>query len=178
MFVLFAAAMCTAQAPTLGSPVKLDLGVGGGLSAPTGTFADHENSGWHAGAKARISSSLPFNIVADANYHRLPMKDSSESDVVWIIGAGLELQPLPMPVVTPYIGLEGTVNLLSTTAAGSQSITREGIGAGIGVLCSVPALGNIDASIKYQILNLAGKSDNEDTNAMVVANVSIMFSVL
>ena len=99
------------------------------------------------------------------------------SDVAWMIGAGIEY-PIPTPIVHPYLGLDGLVNLLSSTASGSSSITREGLGIGGGIQFSVPAFGSFDASVKYQMFNLIGKESNEQNLSQIVTTLSIMFSVL
>jgi len=162
--------------PSIGPPINLDLGVGGGISLPNGKLNDSDNTGFHVGAKARLHGSIPVNIVLSGNYNRLPNKSGSESDVIWMIGAGLEY-PIPSIEVKPYLGADVLVSSFSSTAAGSQSITREGLGLGAGVAFPVPAVGNFDVSVKYQMLNLVGKESNEDTISQIAANVSLMFSI-
>ncbi|MBI3766819.1 MAG: hypothetical protein HY277_10015 [Ignavibacteriales bacterium] len=166
-----------AQVPGVGLPVTLDLGVGGGVSLPIGTLSDNVNTGWHAGATARISGLIPINIVGSAYYNRLPFKVGSDASTAWMIGAGIEY-PIPGIIVKPYLGLDGLVNVISSTASGAQSITREGLGIGCGLQFSVPAFGSFDASVKYQIFNMLGKESNEETLSQVTASVAVMFSVL
>lgn len=166
-----------AQTPSVGLPISLDIGVLGGISVPMGDLSNSNNSGWNAGAKARISGLIPIDIVASAIYSRLPDKFDDNSDAAWMIGAGLEL-PLPSLIVKPYLGVDGFVTSLSNTGPDSRSLTREGIGIGGGVRGSIPILGSVDVGIKYQILNQFGQDANEPTLSQVAVNVALMFGVL
>src|SRR5689334_12254973 len=129
LLIICTAAGLQAQAPGVSIPVNLEIGIGGGASMPSGTLSDVVNTGWNAGAKGRISGLMPINIVASAMYNRLPLKSGSESNTAWMIGAGIEWK-IPAGVVTPYVGVDGLVNLMSSTAANAQSTTREGLGVG------------------------------------------------
>lgn len=181
LFVLsaFAAMPLRAQTPGVGIPVNLEIGIGGGLSQPTGTLSDAVNSGWHAGAKCRLSGLIPINLVASETYHRLPFKLGTESATAWMTSLGIEWS-MPAPVVKPYLGADALVNVISSTAAGSTSRTREGLGIGAGAEVSLPFLGSIDASVKYQFLNLAGKEDpiDSDTQSQIAVTVMLVFGVL
>lgn len=159
------------------SPVHLDLGVGGGVTMPTGTLSNLDNTGYHIGAKGRVSGFMPLNVLAALNYNRLPNKVGGETDVIVSASAGLEYT-IPSVVVKPYLGLDFAYNSLSNTGAGSSTNSRFGTGIGGGILLNIPALGDFDASFKYQILNLTGKNPNEDTMSQIVLNVSLMFSVM
>ena len=166
-----------AQVPMVGSPVQLDLGIGGGISMPVGTLSNSDNTGFHAGAKARLHGFMPMSVLGTVSYNRLPNKIGSESDVVWMGTVGLEY-PIPSIMVKPYFGADLGYNSLSKTTANAQSRSRWGAGFGAGVSFSVPSFGNIDASVKYQLLNLFGKDPVEDTVSQIAANISLMFSVL
>jgi hypothetical protein len=166
-----------AQLPTPGAPLNLDLGLYGGTTLPLGTLADSTNSGWHAGAKARFSGFMPLSVLVAGQYNRIPMKTWGESMTAITVGAGLEY-PLTAMVVKPYLGVDGFVSILSSTAPGAASVTREGIGLGGGVQFSVPAFGSFDLSAKYQMINLLGKETNEETQSQLSVSLAIMFSVL
>jgi hypothetical protein len=92
-------------------------------------------------------------------------------------GAGLEY-PLPSVVVKPYFSAEGLYNSISNTASGSPRHMRFGAGLGAGVSFGIPAFGDLDVSVKYQMLNVAGKDPNEESVSQVAANFSLMFTVL
>ena len=163
--------------PSIASPVNLDFGIGGGATLPNGKLSDSSNTGWHAGAKIRLHGFMPLSIVALGTYHRLPNKSGSESATELMIGAGIEY-PLPSVMVKPYFGLEGTVNVLSSTAVGATSTTREGISVGAGVEFTIPAFGSFDTSVKYEMLNLFGKEAGDPDYSQISANVSIMLSII
>jgi|GEM_PF-2549930 len=188
--IMFISGAANAQLPLVGPPVKLDIGIGGGPSLPLGTLSDLDNTGWHAGAIGRISGFIPLNLVASVNYNRLPNKaplavpavlpqpsSRDESDIAWMAAAGIEY-PIPSLVVKPYFALDAMLNAMSNTAQDSKSIKRGGLGFGAGVGFSVPMIGTFDASVKYQIFNLVGKDEGEETQSQVVANVALMFSIL
>lgn len=131
LMVCLSASRAQVPTPTIGQLINLDLGVGGGISLPNGKLNDLDNTGFHVGAKARLHGSIPANIVISGNYNRLPNKSGSESDVSWMIAAGLEY-PIPSIYVKPYLGADVLINSMSNTAAGAQNITREGLGLGAG----------------------------------------------
>ncbi len=158
-------------------PVHLDLGAGGGVSMPTGTLSNGDNTGYHVGAKGRVSGIMPMNILAAVNYSRLPNKVGGETDVIVSASAGLEY-PIPSVLIKPYFGVDLMYNSLSNTGAGSTTSSRFGTGLGGGVMFALPGVGDIDASLKYQILNLTGKNPNEDTISQIALNVSLMFGVI
>lgn len=177
LVVLMCAGFAFAQAPMVGSPVSLDLGLGGGVSVPSGDLANVNSTGYHAGAKLRVKSVLPMNIVASANYNRLPEKGTDQSDAFWMIGAGLEYA-LPGVGVSPYLGVDATLNLFDNQGAGTSSYSRGGIGVGGGVLFALPGFGSFDASVKYQMLNVMGKDTNEPNLSQVAAGLSLMATIL
>ena len=165
------------QVPSIGPPVNLDLGIGGGVSLPNGKLSDADNTGFHVGAKARLHGFMPMNIPISAYYNRLPNKVGGETDVAWMLGAGLEY-PIPSVSVKPYLGADALWNVMSNTGSGSSSVNRGGLGVGAGVEFSIPSLGSFDTSVKYQIFNLVGKEASEETFSQIVASVALMFSVL
>lgn len=180
-FIVVVAAVFVGFLPTYAqvpvSPVSLDLGLGGGVTVPAGTLADAVDAGWHAGAKARLGGAIPIGLVASGTYNRLPNKVGDVSNVQWMLGVGAEMS-IPSIIVHPYVAGEVLVNVLTTTADNAPSRTREGLGLNAGVQLSVPMFGDFDVSLKYQMLNLIGKEDGEDSISQVAANVMLMFSVL
>ncbi len=170
--------MSAASAQVAPVPVQLELGIGGGVTAPTGTLSDIVDPGWNAGAKLRLEGWIPLHIVALGQYTHLPQKSpSTESNITWMFGAGLEF-PFELPIVSPYLAVDGVVNSLTTTASGASSITRGGLGVGGGAQVKVPMVGALDVSVKYQMLNLTGKESNENSLAQVSASLYFMFNVL
>lgn len=168
--------LSAAQAP-ISSPVKIDIGVGAGVSLPNGTLSNSHNTGYHFGGKVRLSSFMPFNVVGSGNYNRLKEKITGNNDSQTMLGVGLEYG-VPSVAVKPYLGVDGLLTLFEKLGPGSSSASRIGLGLGAGVEFTIPAFGSFDTQVKYQILNLGGKEINEDTISQIAANVTIMFSVL
>jgi hypothetical protein len=170
-----------AQVPSVAAPLGVDLGIGGGISSPSGTLADLDNTGWNALAKVKLRGWIPLHLTGLVQYNRLPNKGTPAApggnDAAWMVGAGLELHPLSAPLVDPYLGVDALVNFLSNSGPASASLTREGLGIGGGVQVSVPMFGSIDGSVKYQMLNLAGKESNESTLSQIAASVTLMFTL-
>ncbi len=168
-----------AQVPSVGVPLKLDLGFGGGPSVPLGSLKDVDNTGFNIGAKARLHGSIPVNFAGLVSYNRLSNKFGTYADFMWSLGAGIEYPfPLPEPIVKPYLAGDLLFTSLSNTAPGTSSVTRTGIGVGGGVEFSLVGISNLDASLKYQVFNLAGKNAGEVTRSQVALNISIMFGII
>jgi hypothetical protein len=177
LLVLVSVGVLSAQAPLVSSPVSVDLGIGGGISSPSGDLSNTHNTGWNAGAKLRIKSVLPLNVVGGVSYHHLPEKGTTTSDALWMIGAGLEYS-LPSVAVSPYLGGDVSLNLFSNSGTGSSSYSRGGIGLGGGILFSLPGFGSFDAGVKYQMLNAIGKETGEGTANQISATLSLMATIL
>jgi len=160
-------------------PLSLTLGLGGGVSVPTGDISDIYNTGYHVGGKLRISGPLPFNVVAGGTYNSLPQKVDDKSDNQVIVGAGLEVG-IPAVAVKPYFGADLLYVHFNNEGTGTSTYNRGGLGLGAGVEFVIPAFGSFDTSVKYQFLNLMGKDDNIDpqTAAQIVATVAIMVGLL
>ncbi len=174
--VLILSVACVSYGQVPGSPVSCEIGIGGGATVPTGDLSNADNTGWNAGAKARFSGLIPLDIIASGNYNRLANKVGSESDILYGFGAGLEYT-IPSPVVTPYIGAQAFVNVITNSAANATSVTREGAGIGAGARVEIPAFGHFDLSVQYQMLNLIGKETDEGTTSQLAATVYLMFNV-
>lgn len=159
------------------SPLTLALGLGGGVSLPTGDLSNGYKTGYHAGGKARIGGSIPFNIVVSGMYNSLPEKATDKSDNQVIVGAGLEVT-VPSVGVHPYFGADALYVRFNNEGTGPSSFNRGGLGLGAGVEFTVPAFGSFDTSVKYQFLNLMGKDPGETTAAQIAATVTIMFGLL
>lgn len=193
VFLVFSGSLY-GQDQLVGMPVKVSFGIGAGPSTPTGALSNRDDAGWNAGANIRLEGWIPFRITGLVQYNRLPnisvapvaiLRSNNtlpdihpgESDLAWLFGAGLEY-PIDLPIIRPYLGVDGFVTSLSSTAGNSTSITREGIDFGVGVQIPFAIFGNVNVSVKYQIFNLAGKEQNEDTYAQVMANIALTFDIL
>jgi len=183
-FVTLFLALCVVAIPLhaqTGTPVSIplsvQLGLGGGVSLPTGDISDTSNTGYHIGGKLRISGPLPFNIVAGGMYNSLPQKVGDKSDNQVILGAGIEVG-IPAVAVHPYVGADILYVHFNNEGTGTSSFDRGGLGLGAGVEFVIPAFGSFDTSVKYQFLNLMGKKDPEGTMSQIVGTVAIMVDLL
>lgn len=167
---------------------SINLGIGGGLTlvqAPA-FYTDQLNfsSEYHVGIKGKLNIPLfPITPIGFIDYHFLRGTASTEAgDVdtkqnVFSIGLGGELPLIPGPI-SPYLGLDfefnnfGDLTIGSTTSSG---MSRSGIGVGAGIMFKLLPVINIDASLKYQMLNLIGKKDTEDTIGIINFNVALFF---
>ena len=110
LLVFVCSGIVSAQVPLVNVPVSIDLGFGGGISSPSGDLSNVSKTGWNAGAKVRIKSLLPMNIVAMVHRNSLPQKATSNSDGAWMLGAGLEYG-IPAVMVSPYLGADAMLNI-------------------------------------------------------------------
>jgi len=177
--LLMCGALLQAQVPAVGPPVKLDLGLGGGLSSPVGDLSNFNSSGYHFGGKIRLHGFMPLSVIGTGRYNSLPDKgnSNSESDTQTMIGVGLEY-PFSSMVVQPYLSGEFLANIMKNVGSGSSSLTRYGTSVGGGVAFAIPAFGTIDASVSYQTFNLFAKEENETTVSQVSADIMLVFSIL
>lgn len=170
-----------AQVPSL---VKVNLGIGGGATAPIGDFGDSHKAGYNVGAKLRISGALPVQLVGTAYYAKLGGEEivvpflppiALEDAKIFQVGVGLEFQLVPAPIVKPYVGGDVLYNNLDL---GGGSVSRFGVGVGGGVEINLGGVLHLDLMGKYQALNLAGKDNGESTLSQLSATASLMFSLM
>jgi hypothetical protein len=175
--LLFSIPLCAQPGVSVSPPVTLDLGLGGGVSLPTGDLSNGYNTGYNLGGKLRIGSLLPFNLVASGMYNSLPRKAISTSDNQVIVGGGVEYA-IPSAGVHPYFGADALYVRFNSGESGVPSINRGGLGIGAGVEFTIPAFGSFDTSVKYQFLNLMGKEALETTASQIAATVTLMVNLL
>jgi len=183
-FVFLFLALCVVAIPLhaqTGTPVSIplsvQLGLGGGVSLPTGDISDVYNTGYHLGGKLRISGPLPFNVVAGGMYNSLPQKVDDKSDNQVILGAGIEVG-IPAVAVHPYVGADILYVHFNNEGTGTSSFNRGGLGVGGGVEFVIPAFGSFDLSGKYQFLNIMGKEDLEGTTSQIVVTAAVMVGLI
>ncbi|PIO48591.1 MAG: hypothetical protein CMR00_03690 [[Chlorobium] sp. 445] len=165
-------------------------------------------SGANIAAKLKIMPPLiPLRIVGFVNYNLLSTNTNTSESIsvggttiplninpfapsgsrvnVLNAGAGLEFSPLPLPIITPYIGVD--FGLYSIAPEGKSAYTRYGLGAGIGIEFSPPLIPiSFDIEAKYRLANLTGKENITLTNAIAQENsfnylqvsVMLMFKIL
>jgi hypothetical protein len=176
LFLLVAIVFClwgTASAQ-VSAPVSVSLGIGGGVSMPTGDLSNVSSNGYHGMAKLRLGSLLPFDITGSAAYHHIPDKEGSESVNMYQGAVGLEC-PLPIPEIKPYVGAEFAYNSMKSTVSGAESKSREGVN----IVAGVQLMG-FEGMVQYQMLNLMGKEDialgvSEPTYNQIT--ISVLYSI-
>jgi opacity protein-like surface antigen len=175
---------------------SIDLGIGGGLTLvqSPAAYTDYYgfSSEYHIGIKGRLNFPLlPITPYGFIDYHFFrgtasgivtipenpPIENADTKQNLLSIGVGAELSLVPGPI-SPYLGLDfeynnfGDLTYGSYTSAGNS---RSGIGIGAGVLFKLLPMVNVDASLKYQMLNLFGKTDGEDTIGIINLNLALFF---
>ena len=170
------------------SAQTINLGIGGGLSIVQSpdryknTFGF--SSEYHVGIKGKLNFPLiPITPIGIIEYHFFRGTASTETGSVdtkqnvLTLGVGGELSLVPGPI-SPYIGLDLEYNNLGDLEVGGQKvsgISRTGLGIGAGVMVKILPFVNVDVGLKYQMLNLIGKENGEDTIGIVNLNAALFF---
>jgi hypothetical protein len=178
--IIVVAVLCfaTASFAQMGAPgvpgmpsITTTIGVGGGLSMPSGDLSNSVNSGYHGVAKLTLGAILPFDLAGEVSYHHLPFTQGSDALNDLQIGVGIQY-PLGLPIVNPYISVLAAYNSLSSSAPNFASESREGVNLGVGAKFLM-----FDATVQYDLLNLAGKNSGENTNDMITLSVMYSFGL-
>lgn len=171
----------------------LKIGVGGGLTSILGPDAYTEGAGfsseYHIGLKAKLSIPMvPIVPTAHLNYHFLrgeastPVGNIETSQNIFSVGVGGEVSLVPGPI-SPYIALDLSLNRFGeyeVSGAGAVSVSgddgdsRMGLALGVGAEISLMVV-SVDASLKYNMMNMIGKEDGEETINAIIFNVSVLF---
>lgn len=147
----------SAQVPGVG----LSASVGGGLATGQGDFSDA--SGYNLGFKAKLSiPAVPLRPVVIAGYNNFSRESITLQNRILTFGAGLEYSPISFGVVSPYLGLDAAMNILSSNATDAHGVARFGGGVGVGAELNLPAFPiSFDLEAKYRFNNLVGKMETE-----------------
>jgi opacity protein-like surface antigen len=159
----------------------LNFGIGGGFSfvQSPNYYTDYAgfSTEWHLGVKGKLDlPAFPITPIGFVEYHFLNGTTGTEDTKqnILSIGVGGEFTLLPGPL-SPYLGLDFEFNnfgdFTPSVQGGSSGASRTGIGIGAGVMLNL--ILNIDVNLKYQMMNLFGKSDGEETVGILNLNASI-----
>ncbi len=162
----------------------LKIGVGGGLSSvQTPDFYKNAagfSTEYHVGLKGKLSIPVfPITPIGFIEYHFFRGQTPDGADTkrnILSVGVGGELELLPGPL-SPYLGLDLEFNNFGDLEAGSFSspgVSRVGLGIGAGAMLNLLVI-DVDVSLKYQMLNLFGKDNGEDTIGIINLNVAVFF---
>lgn len=108
------------------------------------------------------------------------------SQSITSFGAGVQYGFIPIPVgLDPYLSLDILLNNfgdLTTKVDGeevtSSGDTRFGLQIGVGTEITIIPLINLDVFAGYNLYNLTGKEDGEDTISALVLDLFVMFNFL
>lgn len=176
------------------------FGVGGGISQALSpeSYTNKISEGgfgfsteWNAGATAKLSLPLlPIKPRAILLYHSLSGSENLEpggkkeySQSIVTAGAGIQYNFIPVPLgADPYIYLDLLYNNfgkleIDPEPVGYTSSSESRFGVGIGVGTSVPLIPvlNLDVQLAYQIMNIVGKDDGEDSIGFLAVDLFVMF---
>ncbi|MCF8242138.1 MAG: outer membrane beta-barrel protein [Melioribacteraceae bacterium] len=185
----------------------LKLGLTGGLSsitAPEMLTKDISEgglgfgSGLNVGLKGKFSLPvLPLKITGHAVYNMFSSSGdmtvsgvvvNNEADFTMVtVGFGAEYSIIPGPL-SPYLALDyfytsiGELTYKQTYPGGSNenvtdSFSRTGMGIGAGVEFTLLPTFDIDISAKYNLNNLTGKDDGEESLNTIAIQASLLFKL-
>jgi opacity protein-like surface antigen len=172
---------------------SLKFGAGGGLTmvmSPDSYTNDIAEEGlgfgaeYHFGVKAKLSLPMvPIIPIGYINYHLLASEGESftgPKDItqnLLTVGLGIEYSFLTGPL-SPYAGLDLQFNSFGDLEGLTNPIpgeARTGLGIGAGLEFSlVPSL-NVDVNAKYNMLNLMGKEEGEESLSTVTLTAILLF---
>ncbi len=147
----------SAQVPGVG----FSASIGGGLATGQGDFSDA--SGFNLGLKAKLSlPAVPLRPVVIAGYNDFSREGITLRNRILTFGAGVEYSPISFGVVSPYLGLDAAMNILSSNITDAHGVARFGGGIGVGAELNLPAFPvSFDLEAKYRFNNLIGKMETE-----------------
>ncbi len=188
-----------AQGISIGATGGLTL-----VQGPDGLTKDVEEGGAgfssepHFGVKGRFSLPLvPIAITGQILYSKFTGDGEGKDDLtgqlvsaetsmsLLIFGVGAEYSFVPGPV-SPYLAfdlfyskfgeqeIQQTMGNLNETIT-SEGLNRSGIGLGAGLKIGIVPLIDVDISAKYNINNLLGKEDGEETVSTINLSASVFF---
>ncbi len=183
-FLLFTFIFIIAAVQTF--PQGLKIGAGGGFSfvqSPDLLTKDPSEGGsgfgteYHVGIKAVLGiPAVPLIPVGFINYHLLNGAEDISQEIL-TVGLGVNYNFMPGPL-SPYATLDLQFNNFGDTEIGTQSFggySRTGIGIGAGVQLSFLLGLDLDVSAKYNMLNLMGQEEGEETIGIITLTAMLMF---
>lgn len=182
----------------------MKFGIGGGLSVVSSPafFTNDISTGFSTGlgfsTETHVGLLVKFNLplvpvtpYAFGKYHWLsgenttPLGDFKTSSNLLSIGGGVQYNLIPGPI-KPYLALEVAYNNMKAPEIEypasyglakkslGDDISRFGLGLGVGADINLMII-NIDANLKYNMINLIGKEDGEESIGILTFTASLMF---
>jgi len=167
------AAASAAVAPTAAAQARPQLGVGGGVTLPTGDLGDGTDAGWHGLVTLGYRPPLyPVGFRIDGAYNDLGAS-SAGADFRAISVTGNVVLEAPGLVARPY--LIGGAGLYNTKLEGLDGRNNPGLNGGLGLRFR---LGDYDAFVEgryHAALNAFGEGDDERSAQYVPITFGISF---
>jgi opacity protein-like surface antigen len=182
-----AAPTAGAQRPmALESPRLVRIGVGGGVSVPTGDFKKAFDNGYNAQAFLQIKPpGLPVSLRVTGTFNRFDLKDvqvgtGGETNGYGQIAGGLANATVHLPLgpISPYImaGL-GALNFKTSVESGSTDVTdsetKFAINGGAGLAIK---LGRMDAYVEGRVANVYTEKGARDFKT--VEYIPVTFGII
>jgi hypothetical protein len=113
--------------------------------------------------------------------------DVENSQSLLSVGLGVQYGFIPIPVgVDPYLAIDLMYNNFgelegktpTETLILNKSLSRFGLGLGVGAEVSIIPAINIDLLVSYQMMNLVGKEDGENALSTLTVDAFLLFSLL
>jgi hypothetical protein len=159
---------------------------------------------WNMGVVAKIGLPLvPITPRAFILYHSLSGSDNIDqalakgtsinsldvenSQSLLSVGLGVQYGFIPIPVgIDPYLSIDLMYNNFgelegktpTETLILNKSLSRFGLGLGVGAEVSIIPMINIDLLVSYQMMNLVGKEDGETALSTLTVDAFLLFSLL
>ncbi len=159
---------------------------------------------WNMGVIAKLGLPLvPITPRAFILYHSLSGSDNiveqlgkgttinsldvENSQSLLSVGLGIQYGFIPIPVgVDPYLAIDLMYNNFgelegktpTETLILNKSLSRFGLGLGVGAEVSIIPMINIDVLVSYQMMNLVGKEDGESSLSTLTLDAFLLFSLL
>lgn len=159
---------------------------------------------WNMGVVAKIGLPLvPITPRAFILYHSLSGSDNIDqvlgkgtsinsldvenSQSLLSVGLGVQYGFIPIPAgIDPYLAIDLMYNSFgelegktpTQTIVINKSLSRFGLGLGVGAEISIIPVLNIDLLVSYQMMNLIGKEDGESSLSALTVDAFLLFSFL
>ncbi|MBT8386753.1 MAG: porin family protein [Ignavibacteria bacterium] len=159
---------------------------------------------WNMGVIAKLGLPLvPITPRAFILYHSLSGSDNVDlalgkgttinsvdienSQSLLSVGLGIQYGFIPIPAgIDPYLAIDLMYNNFgelegktpTETLILNKSLSRFGLGLGLGAEISIIPVFNIDVLVSYQMMNLVGKKDGETSLSTLTVDAFLLFSFL
>ena len=159
-----------AQGPdSAAGATQAEFGFGFGASVPFGDLGDEFSPGPEVLAKLRLLRPRGVNFLFTAMLNTL---GGNESQAQLMLGAGFEAGRRGLPTY-PYFGADLYLVRFSNEGA-AEAFYRGGVGLGGGLAWPLGDFGRLDASLRYQVLNLMGGSKGDGAVSQLSVTLCVM----